>query len=148
MHTISRFEAKSAVNKGAVLNAGVRVSKILPFGNITLGSESDAIVGSKTDVNATSVDAETYTRSVRSECSLHKEWELFGTVGVAALHDSAESVASGANHHSLGIFDAVIVTGKDFIYTTQSQVFLSYIKLAKILCGTYWIRSVGLSLIS
>lgn len=107
MHTISRFEAKSAVKRGAILNSGVRVSKILPFKQ-TLGCDSDSGEGS-------------LPRKVSEECSLNKDknkdrkWELFGTGGAAALHDSAEKVASGVNHYSLGTFDAVILTGKNFL---------------------------------
>mmetsp|Transcript_28349 Transcript_28349/g.27168 ORF Transcript_28349/g.27168 Transcript_28349/m.27168 type:complete len:500 (-) Transcript_28349:66-1565(-) len=71
MHVISRYEATTAVTKGAVLKSGVRVSKILPT---------------------------------------EDKWELMGLGGVAALHDSPEDVASRAFHHSLGIFDMVIVT--------------------------------------
>jgi hypothetical protein len=132
MHTISRFEAKSAVKRGAVLNSGVRVSKILPFKQ-TLGSDSDVIVDGRIEKNTNSSDEESYPSKVNVECSLDKnqnknqnkdenednesqdrnknedknrKWELFGTGGAAALHDSAEKVASGVNHYSLGTFDA------------------------------------------
>ena len=139
MHTISRFEAKSAVQKGAILNSGVRVSKILPFER-TLGSDSDAIiVDGKIDKDTDSSAEASYPGKVSSECSLNKsedenkdvnkdenknqnqnqnngrKWELFGTGGPAALHDSAEKVASGVNHYSLGTFDAVVLTGKNVL---------------------------------
>jgi hypothetical protein len=145
MHTISRFEAKSAVKKGAVLNSAVRVSKILPSTQ-TLGSDSDVIVDGLIEKNTHSSGEESYPGKVNAECSLNKnqnnnkytdnenldenknedsnknknknkdrKWELFGTGGAAALHDSAEKVASGVNHYSLGTFDAVILTGKHFL---------------------------------
>ena len=141
MHTISRYEAKSAVKNGAILKSGVRVSKILPYvKNVldvknVLGSEShshshsDMITADgKMKINDNTTNTSTNTNTVTGEkkiagkdteeCSLNKnkKWELFGTGGVAALHDSAESVASGVNHYSLGIFDAVIVTGMNIIH--------------------------------
>ena len=137
MHTISRYEAKSAVGNGATLKSGVRVSKILPYVKNVLGSESNShsdmiTADGKMKINnnttSTNTNTNTNTNTGTSEekvaeknsevCSLNKnkKWELFGTGGVAALHDSAESVASGVNHYSLGIFDAVIVTGKNIIH--------------------------------
>ena len=143
MHTISRYEAKSAVKNGAILMSGVRVSKILPYVKKVLGSDSYSHSHSdmttadgkmKINNNTTDTNTNTNTDTVTNtgtdtgedkvagnfleECSLNKnkKWELFGTGGVAALHDSAESVASGVNHYSLGIFDAVIVTGKNIIH--------------------------------
>jgi hypothetical protein len=127
MHTISRFEAKSAVKRGAILNSGVRVSKILPFKQ-NLGSDSDVIVDGRIE-STNSSGEESYPGKVNAECSSNKsqnkdenknkdkdrKWELFGTGGAAALHDSAEKVASGVNHYSLGTFDAVILTGKNFL---------------------------------
>lgn len=147
MHTISRYEAKSAVKHGAVLKSGVRVSKILPYVQNVLdvknvvGSQPDSyshshsdmitanekmeidnnITNRNTDTNigtGTVAGEEKVAGNVIEECSSkkNKKWELFGTGGVAALHDSAESVASGVNHYSLGIFDAVIVTGKNILH--------------------------------
>lgn len=103
MHKISRFEANSAVTKGAVLRSGVRVSKIAhPEDNeletVTQGlAEGNFISGIGCN---------------GSKSSTRRRWELFGTGGVAALHDTAETTAAAATHHSLGRFDAVIVTGE------------------------------------
>jgi hypothetical protein len=102
MHKLSRFEANSAVKKGAVLNSGVRVSKIAP---IALHSSSP------TPPKTTLSKIPTNAAEPREESSVIAKWELYGTGGIAALHDTAESTAALAVHHSLGLFDAVIVTG-------------------------------------
>jgi hypothetical protein len=104
MHKISRFEANSAVKRGAVLRSGVRVSKIARPVENELKEKSQ-----EQGLNGCS----------GSECSIRRRWELFGTGGVAALHDTAESTAAAATHHSLGQYDAVIVTGK------RAKLFLS-----------------------
>jgi hypothetical protein len=102
MHKLSRFEANSAVKKGAVLNSGVRVSKIAP-----IAPHSCSPVALKTTLSKIpNNEAEP-----GEESSLTAKWELYGTGGIAALHDTAESTAALAVHHSLGLFDAVIVTG-------------------------------------
>ena len=103
MHKISRFEANSAVKKGAVLRSGVRVSKIVrPVGNELETTDQELAEGNSIDVIGCS----------GLESSNKRRWELFGTGGVAALHDTAESTAAAAAHYSLGQYDAVIVTGE------------------------------------
>ena len=112
MHKISRFEANSAVKKGAVLRSGVRVSKIVrPVVN-----ELQTVTEGLAEVN--SIDTIGFSGS---ESSNKRRWELFGTGGVAALHDTAENTAAAATHYSLGQYDAVIVTGEPV------RLFLFYI---------------------
>lgn len=94
---MSRFEANSAVKKGAVLKSGVRVSKIVPFASPACSSIPLQIPNNSTEPKEDLVHT--------------KKWELYGTGGMAALHDTAEATAALAVHHSLGLFDAVIVTG-------------------------------------
>lgn len=103
MHKISRFEANSAVKKGAVLRSGVRVSKIARPEDNELETVMQGIVEGSFISGIGCNGSESTTR---------RRWELFGTGGVAALHDTAETTAAAATHHSLGRFDAVIVTGE------------------------------------
>lgn len=114
MQKVSRFEASSAVQKGATLMSGVRVSKITRINRLptTAVTATDNTQESKPD-NMIDIDPQKARNgSVSdSELALKGRWELFGTGGVAALHDTAESCAAAAEHYSLGIFDAVIVTG-------------------------------------
>lgn len=102
MHKLSRFEANAAVKQGAVLKSGVRVSKIQP-----IAPHSGSPVPPKT----TPCKIPNNVAGPREESLLTRKWELYGTGGMAALHDTVESIAALAVHHSLGSFDAVIVTG-------------------------------------
>lgn len=115
MHKLSRFEANSAVKKGAILNSGVRVSKIAPISQQYSSSGPPATLLSTTPSNPT---------GPREDPLDTKKWELFGTGGIAALHDTAESTAALAVHHSLGLFDAVIVTGTN---CAKSTIVYTYI---------------------
>ena len=120
MHSIARYEASAAVNRGVIVRSGVRVSKIVPISkplmvqsddvenkkNRAIGVErNEKWLGNKND------DEETWNEKGTGAVSKSLKWELFGVGGSAALHDTAEIIAAAAQHHSLGCFHSVIVTG-------------------------------------
>ena len=128
IHKIARFEASSAVKKGAVLRSGVRVSRITPISNQLLmlkkggeeegdGNDREASSGDRGDSKVPSVSRgaeEELKVAGNGEGSLENglKWELYGVGGTAALHDTAEKTAAAAVHTSLGRFHSVIVTGQ------------------------------------
>ena len=120
MHSIARYEASAAVNRGVILRSGVRVSKIVPISkplmvqrndlekkrNRPIGVErNEKWLGNEND------DEETWNEKGAGAVSKSLKWELFGVGGSAALHDTAETTAAAAQHHSLGCYHSVIVTG-------------------------------------
>lgn len=122
LHTICRYEANTAERKGAVINRGVRVSKIVPIDsednetNETNESNDNNIkrirkaIDTKNETKKETKETKE-TKGKAKGKGMGLRWELFGTGGSAALHDTAESIAGNAVHYSLGKFDAVIVTG-------------------------------------
>ena len=131
MQKIARYEANAAVSKGAVLRSGVRVSKIVP----AVVQDLESISSSKANViDPDRVTAQTDTETGDSKRDGRQKWELFGIGGTAALHDTAETIAARATHHSLGLFDAVIVTGAvDFSFFFFLLYFLTSFILRLIL---------------
>ena len=118
MHSIARYEASAAVKRGATLRSGVRVSKIFPLNKPLmvqrddLESKRSRAIGVKRNekwLGNENDDEETWNEKGALNNSL--KWELFGVGGTAALHDTAEITAAAAQHHSLGCFHSVIVTG-------------------------------------